>query len=78
MAQANVRASIPALEAYWADNGTYAGATAEGLRSTYDAGIPAVRLVGPLNRRTYCVESTVGSSSYSKRGPAGYIVPGGC
>src|SRR5438093_898734 len=38
-AQANVRASVPAIEAYYADNNTYAGATLAYLQTTYDAGI---------------------------------------
>src|SRR5438045_8739518 len=38
-AQANVRASIPAIEAYYADNNTYAGATLSYLQSTYDQGV---------------------------------------
>jgi hypothetical protein len=77
-AMANVRAAIPAIEAYYADNGTYAGATVEGLRAAYDTGIGDVRLVGPLNRRAYCVESTVGGVTFSKDGPAAQIVPGPC
>jgi hypothetical protein len=60
-AQANVRASIPAIEAYYADNGTYEGATLEGLRSVYDAGLPDVVIVS-AEAETYCVESTVGAS----------------
>ena len=77
-AMANIRASIPAIEAWYADHGTYAGATVEGLRATYDAGIGDVRLVGPLSVTTYCVESTVGAVSFSKAGPAADIVPGTC
>src|SRR5207244_1671220 len=38
-AQANVRASVPAIEAYFADNNTYAGATLSYLQTTYDQGI---------------------------------------
>src|SRR4026208_1381356 len=38
-APANVRASIPAIEAYYADNNTYAGATLSYLQTTYDAGV---------------------------------------
>ena len=38
-AQANVRASIPAIEAFYADNNTYAGATLSYLQTTYDAGV---------------------------------------
>src|SRR4026208_1659146 len=38
-AQANRRAAIPAIEAYYADNNTYAGATLSYLQTTYDAGV---------------------------------------
>ena len=37
-AQSNVRAAIPAMEAYYSDNGTYAGATAAAL-SSIDTGL---------------------------------------
>jgi hypothetical protein len=77
-AEANVRASIPAIEAYYVDHGTYAGATLANLRIHYDAGLPDVRIVGPLNSFTYCVESTVGSATYSKAGPRAEIVPVPC
>jgi hypothetical protein len=77
-AETNVRASIPAIEAYHADHGTYAGITIEGLRAQYDAGLPDVRFVGPLDLDTYCVESSVDSATYSKAGPAGEISPAPC
>ena len=38
-AKANVRASIPGLEAYYADNNSYVGMTLAGIQSSYDAGI---------------------------------------
>lgn len=76
-AQANVRASIPAIEAYYADNGTYAGMTVEQLRGVYDYGIPDVRIVR-ATRKTYCVESTVGDETASYHGPARGLAAGGC
>lgn len=76
-AESNVRSAIPAVEAYYADNGTYAGMTLEGLRTTYDAGLPDVLIV-EAEAETYCVESTVGSESYFKAGPAASIGPGHC
>lgn len=76
-ALANVRAVIPALEAYYADNGTYRGATADLLRTTYDQGIPDVEIVR-ANDRTYCVESTAAGFTANKRGPAAELTAGGC
>jgi len=77
-AQANVRASVPAIEAYYADNGSYAGATPDILRTTYDAGLPDVHFVGRFTRTTYCVQSTVGAATYSKNGPSAQVAPGPC
>jgi hypothetical protein len=77
-AQANVRASIPAVEAWYADNGTYAGMTVELIQRRYDASVKGIRFVAPLNRKTYCVESTVGTKSYFKAGPTADILEGHC
>jgi hypothetical protein len=76
MAQANIRASIPAIEAYYADNGTYKGATVEALQS-YDAAIQGIEIVR-ANDQTYCIQSTTGGMPWYKAGPASDIVPGDC
>jgi hypothetical protein len=76
-AQGNVRAAVPALEAYRADTGTYRGATVERLRAKYDAGIRGITLVGP-GTTTYCLESTVGSATFHKNGRGAAIVKGDC
>jgi hypothetical protein len=76
-AETNVRALIPAIEAYFADNGTYEGATLAGLRSVYDPQLPDVVIV-KATAQTYCVESTVGAASYFKGGPGAEIFPGHC
>ena len=76
-AQANVRASIPAIEAFYADNNTYAGATLAYLQTTYDAGIKNI-FVKTATSTTYCVQSTVGSMSWNKAGPGADIVTGAC
>ena len=76
-AQANVRASIPGLEAYSADHNTYAGATSALLQATYDAGIKHIN-VKTATATTYCVESTVGAASFHKAGPSQDIVTGLC
>jgi type IV pilus assembly protein PilA len=76
-AKANVRASIPGVEAYYADNNSYAGLTSAVLRSVYDAGIKNIQVVS-ATASTYCVESTVGQATYKKAGPSADIVSGAC
>ena len=76
-AQANVRASIPGLEAYAADHNSYTGATSAVLQASYDAGIKHIR-VKSATATTFCIESTVGPSTYSKAGPSANIVQGAC
>jgi type IV pilus assembly protein PilA len=76
-AQANVRASVPGIEAYFADNRTYVGMTLAGLQASYDAGIKNITL-GTLSATDYCVQSTVGAYTYNKSGPEADIVSGAC
>ena len=76
-ARANVRATLPSLEAYFADNDTYAGATYAVLHDSYDAGLAPVSL-SSLSDTGYCVEATVGSKTYSKAGPSAPLVQGSC
>jgi hypothetical protein len=78
-AEANVRAAIPAIEAYNADHPSlgYRGITVRGLQRRYDRGVTNVRI--PWTTRTsYCVTSTVDTETYHKDGPAGDILPGPC
>jgi hypothetical protein len=56
---------MPAIEAYRADNGTYAGVTVSGLRTTYDVRVPDVGIV-VTSRDSYCVESDVDGLTYSR------------
>jgi hypothetical protein len=76
-AESNVRSAIPAVEAYYADNGTYTGMTLEGLRTTYDAELPDI-FIAQADAKTYCVESTVDSESFFKAGPGANIFAGHC
>ena len=83
-AKANVRAAIPAVEAYNADNtGTgnsagYAGMTVSALQ-TYDSAIvPSKLLIKSADSLTYCVQSTVGPAVWNKAGPGADIVTGAC
>ena len=76
-AQANVRAAVPAVEAYFADAGTYATMTLAGLQASYDAGIKNVTFSN-LSANSYCVQSAVGGKTWSKNGPGADIVTGVC
>jgi type IV pilus assembly protein PilA len=77
-AKANVRAAIPGIEAYNADNSKgYSGMTLAKL-TAYDQGIKNISIVGTPNQVSYCVKSTVGTKSWYKRGPAGDITTNAC
>ena len=76
-AEANVRAAIPSISAFFADNDTYAGMTYSGLQGSYDAGLSPISF-GTLSVTAYCVESTVGANTFMKNGPAAAIVQSSC
>ena len=66
-AKANVRAALPAVEAYYADEGTYDGMTAANLASTYDANIKLAAVTE--TDAAYCIQSTVGGKNWKIAGP---------
>jgi prepilin-type N-terminal cleavage/methylation domain-containing protein len=83
-AKANVRAAIPAVEGYNADNlGTgnsagYAGMTVS-LLQAYDSAIVPTKLnIVTANSVTYCVDSTVGGKVWNKAGPGADLTVGAC
>ena len=83
-AKANVRAAIPAVEAYNADNlgsgnsAGYAGMTVS-LLQAYDSAIVPTKLnIQTATSVTYCVDSTVGGKVFNKAGPGADIVTGAC
>jgi len=78
-AQANVRAAVPGMEAYAADNAKtlYIGATLAKIQ-TYDAGIKNITIKA-ANGTGYCIQSTKPTGVlYHKSGPGGDIIPLGC
>src|ERR687883_1145745 len=83
-AKANVRAAIPAVEAYNADNtGTgasagYAGMTVTLLQAYDSAIVPTKLSIVTADSVTYCVQSTVGGKTWNKNGPGADIVTGVC
>ena len=77
-AKANVRAAIPAVEAYNADrNAGYSGMTLTDLQS-YDQGVKNILILGTPNQVSYCISSTVGTKSWYKQGPGADIVTAAC
>ena len=76
-AQANVRASIPGAEAFYADNNTYAGMTLGVLQSSYDQGIKDIAVVAATST-TYCIEATKGAETWKKGGPSADITVNAC
>ena len=77
-AKANVRAAVPGIEAYNADNSKgYSGLTLAKL-TAYDQGIKNISIVGTPNQVSYCVSSTVGTKSWYKRGPGSDITTNAC
>jgi hypothetical protein len=67
---------VPAIEAYAADHGSYAGMTLDQLRR-YDSGISDVRIAWTTRDR-YCIESGSGAETYHRLGPAEGSKPGPC
>jgi hypothetical protein len=76
-ARSTVRAAVPAIEAWYADHGTYAGATTERLRAI-DFGIPERLRVVSAGAESYCVETTVDGHSAHMKGPTGPVADGRC
>jgi type IV pilus assembly protein PilA len=80
-AKANVRAAVPGIEAYNADNSTgsagYTGLTLAKL-TAYDQGIKNVVFIGSPNTTSYCISSQVGTKSWYKKGPGGDITTTAC
>ena len=74
-AASNVRAAVPAVEAYYSDAGSYAGMTLVELKKQDQA----IKLSGDptnLGGSTYCIQSTVGNFTSWKINPAGDVTVG--
>ncbi len=83
-AKADVRAAVPAVEAYNADNtGTgasagYAGMTVALLQAYDSAIVPSKLFIKTASSTTYCIQSTVAQATWNKAGPGADIVTGAC
>ena len=67
-AKANLRAALPAAEAYFADNGTYATMTKATLVAI-DSGISDSLTVAAADADSYCLAESVGGKNWSVAGP---------
>jgi hypothetical protein len=76
-AQANLTAAVSAAASYRIDHGTYAGMTANSLRS-YDDGLASGVSVKRASASAYCLESSVADAIVSIRGPNGTLVAQRC
>jgi hypothetical protein len=76
-AQANVSAALAAMQAYGAANGGYSTATVAGL-AQLNAGLGPTISLHDLTATSFCVQSTVGTTSASASGPGGAIVNAPC
>jgi type IV pilus assembly protein PilA len=68
-AGANVRAAVPSVEAFYADQdpGTYVGMTVAALQAI-DSGLKIDAIVpANLSANTYCIQSTVSGETWHKR-----------
>jgi hypothetical protein len=75
--EANLTAVTPAIAAFFADHGTYAGLgdPVQGLVH-YDASATGLTVVS-ADAASYCIQTT-GAPVYSLRGPGGTAAPGPC
>jgi type IV pilus assembly protein PilA len=77
-AQANVRSAVPAVEAYYSDNGSYSNMTLASLQAI-DPSVKIAVDAAENGAQTYCIYNTSPSSPvYMKRNPGGSIVSGNC
>jgi type IV pilus assembly protein PilA len=67
-AKANLRAALPSAEAFYADNGTYAGMDAAALVAI-DSGVSPTLTVASAAAGAYCITDTVSGKTWSVAGP---------
>ena len=76
-AKSNVRAVIPSVESYFADNEAYTGMTLTNLQATYDQALDITKYsLSGVSATSYCISSTSGNKTWKKTGPSGQIVSG--
>ena len=74
-AGSNVRAAVPAGEAYYSEANTYAGMTIVELQKQ-DQAVKLTAAPSNLGGATYCIQSTVGNFTAWKLNPGGDVTIG--
>ena len=86
-AKANVRSMVPSVEALFSDKGAYTELTTTKLQLSYDQSITPSTSNVQANQKywaanvggtSYCISSTINSTTWKKAGPSGQIVSGPC
>ena len=83
-AKANLRAALPSIEAFYADNGVYTGMTIATLKASYDAGLKLSAEPTAPSATTYCIQSDPDGAGakttpvFKVEGPGGEPVAGTC
>ncbi len=76
-AQTNIRAAVPAIEAYQSDNSSYVGMTVPLLQASYSQGVQGIQIVS-AGLSAYCVRSTIAGRTWYLNGPAGAVTTTAC
>jgi prepilin-type N-terminal cleavage/methylation domain-containing protein len=76
-AKSSIEVAVPAFQAYYIDNGTYAGMTVDTLQAGYSRGIDSIAIHSTASSG-YCVSATVAGSTWYKAGPLGKITQTAC
>ena len=67
-AKSDLRAALPSAEAYYADNGSYAGMTAAALKAI-DLGVSPTLVVASSAAGSYCLTDSSSGKTWSVAGP---------
>jgi type IV pilus assembly protein PilA len=76
-ARSNIRTAVPAIEAFRADSGTYAGMTVGALQTSYSPGVDGITVVSS-GAATYCVSASADGTTWFKAGPDAPITQTAC
>ena len=76
----NVRAALPAVEAYYADNNTYGGMSRAKLSRIDNSATLSTEPIVSDDGQRYCIQDSAGGETYSYTGPGidSMPVPGSC